>query len=454
MDFALDDTIAAIATAPGEAGLAVVRLSGPRTLAIAGEVFEGECLADAAGHTLHHGWLGGDERIEEVVAAVFRAPRSYTREDIVEFSCHGGDMPARAVLALLLSHGARLARPGEFTLRAFLNGRLDLLQAEAVAELIHARNEAMQRAALARLGGGLSRKLRAHLDGLADVTAEVEARVDFAEDVGGVEVPREIVTRIETAAAVLREHLRGAEWGRALRDGVPVTIVGRPNAGKSSLFNRLVGEERAIVTAIPGTTRDRVSASVEIRGALFAFSDTAGLRDGADEVEAIGVERTRQALAGSRIALWVLDGSRPVDAEDETVAAALAGKRVVVALNKRDLGEVMDATPAATGLSAERFALVRTCARTGEGLGELRERIAEVAGFEPGETLSSERQALTLANACEALERAAACARERQPGEIVALELREAMGALEELLGVHVSEDLLDRIFQRFCIGK
>ncbi len=447
MSFALDDTIAAIATPAGEAGLAVVRVSGPAALAVADAVFRGRApLAGVAGHTLHHGWFGDDAtRVDEVVAAVFRAPASYTREDVVEFSCHGGRLPAARVLERLLAAGARSARPGEFTLRAFLNGRLDLVQAEAVAELIHARSDAMHRAALSRLAGETSRTLRARLDAIVDLAAEVEARVDFAEDVGGVEVPATVRARIRALESALAAWRRGAAWGRALREGVQVAIAGPPNAGKSSLFNRLVGEERAIVTAIPGTTRDRVSATVEWEGAPFTLSDTAGLRDSDDEVEALGVARARDAMDTSHVVLWVSDSAAPVPPP-----ASLADRRAVLVLHKCDL----PAAPAAAAFASAGHAVVRASARTGEGLDAVVSALVAAAGFEPGDVLASERQAETLGRACEALSRAAEQGDAGAPGEIVAADLRAAIAALEELLGVHVSEEILDRIFARFCVGK
>ena len=447
----LDDTIAAIATPAGEAGLAVVRVSGPRALAIADAVFRGHVpLAGAAGHTLHHGWLGAEARVDEAVAAVFRAPASYTREDVVEFSCHGGRLPARRALELLLAAGARLARPGEFTLRAFLSGRLDLLQAEAVAELIHARSDAMHRAALSRLAGELSRVLAARLDEVTDLLAEVEARVDFAEDVGGIEVPAAVIARMGAVRAALATHLSGAAWGRAMREGVQVAIAGAPNAGKSSLFNRLVGEDRAIVAPGPGTTRDRVSAAVEWEGVLFTLSDTAGLRESDDEVENLGIARAHAALAASRVVLWVVDGAAPVFAEGP---ARSEERRVVVALNKCDLASAAAAEDMARAV-AGAVEVVRVSAREGDGVDALVAAIVRAAGFEPGDVIASERQAHDLALACGALERAEICGRGGAPGEIVALELREAMAALEELLGVRVGEDVLDRIFSHFCVGK
>ena len=345
-----------------------------------------------------------------------------------------------------------MAGPGEFTLRAFLHGRLDLVQAEAVAELIGARTDAMHRAALARLSGEVSRTLRAHRETLADLLAEIEARVDFAEDVGGIEVPREVVVRMDAARAALESWRRGAAWARALRDGVQVAIAGPPNAGKSSLFNRLVGEDRAIVAPVAGTTRDRVSASAELEGALFTFSDTAGLREGGDAVEAMGIARARAALAESHVVAWVLDGSS--DAAPDAAGVTLAGKRAVVVVNKRDLGTTSAAEAAASALAAHGAEVVRVSARTGEGLADAASALVRAAGFEPGDVLANERQAHGLGRAAEALARAAVQANASAPGEIVAIELREALGALDELLGLDADEDLLDRIFSRFCVGK
>jgi tRNA modification GTPase len=462
-----EDTIAAIATAPGPAGLSVVRVSGPAALTVADRVFRGVApLLSVPSHTLHHGWAAwpddGGRRLDEVVAAVFRAPRSYTREDVVEFSCHGGELPARAVLEALMVAGARLARGGEFTLRAFLHGRLDLAQAEAVADLVQAETEAAREQALGQLGGALSRELRILGERLADCIAEVEARVDFAEDVGGVEVPPHVLEGIGALDAALARLLEGAAYARAVREGLRLPIVGRPNVGKSALFNALVGEERAIVTPIPGTTRDRVSERVEIAGVRIALSDTAGLRAGAGEVERLGVQRTRDALAGSPLALWVVDGSAPLDEADREAARELGGKRVVAALNKSDLGAALEPSAVVAALADAAPACarcVRVSARTGAGLDTLRVTITEVLGMRRGSDLAAHapgnaRHAEALARSRDALARAAAAGREGAPGEIVALELHEAAGALGEVTGQSVSEDLLERIFSRFCVGK
>ncbi len=464
----LEDTIAAIATAPGTAGLAVVRVSGSGALAVSDAVFRGASpLAAAAANTLHHGWAVWPEaaaaapgrRLDEVVAAVFRAPNSYTREDVVELSCHGGRFPAERVLSALLRAGARLARPGEFTLRAFLSGRIDLAQAEAVADLIAAETEAAHSLALAQLAGELSRRLDAACERITDSLAEVEARVDFAEDVGGIEVPPHVIAAIGDVDRELGALLEGAAYARAVREGVRVPIVGRPNVGKSSLFNALLGEERAIVTEMPGTTRDRVSEAIEVAGVRLTLSDTAGLRESEGPVEAIGIARTREALERCAVALWVVDGSAPLETEDRWIAARLGGKRVLVAINKRDLPPVTSALDVTALLNGAPARTVAVSAARGDGLDALRETLAGLLGAEagPGDlgaAVANPRHAESLGRAREALARARAAAGGGAPGEIVALELRESLAAIGEVTGRSVGDDLLERIFSRFCVGK
>jgi tRNA modification GTPase len=464
-------TIAAIATAPGAAGLAVVRVSGPLALAVSDRVFRGSRpLAAAVTHSLHHGWLfaaDSEQRVDEVVAAVFRAPRSYTCEDVVELSCHGGRISAERVLAALLEAGARLARPGEFTLRAFLNGRLDLAAAEAVADVIRAETERAHDLALAQLAGSLSRALAAVAERLTDALAEVEARVDFAEDVGGVEVPAHVAGGIAETEAALARLLEGAEFARAMREGVHVPLVGRPNVGKSSLFNALLGEERAIVAAEPGTTRDRVSERIEIAGVPVTLSDTAGLRETRHAIEAEGVTRTNTALDESRCLIWVLDGSSPLEPADRALAERLAGRRVVVAINKRDRPAAWQHAEAGRLLaddSARR--VVEVSATSGLGLERLSVALAEmletpsssaaegggIAAVAPA--VSNPRHIEALGRARDALARAREAASGGLAGELVSMELRESLMAIGEVTGTTVDADLLDRIFSRFCIGK
>jgi tRNA modification GTPase len=395
-------------------------------------------------------------RLDEVVAAVFRSPRSYTRQDVVEFSCHGGALSAERVLAALLAAGARLARPGEFTLRAFLNGRLDLVQAEAVADLIHAETEGSHALALAQLRGGLSRQLAAISETLREAVAEIEARVDFAEDVGGVEVPGHVLDGIAGAGSALAALLEGAAYGRALREGVRVALVGRPNVGKSSLFNALLGQRRAIVTPVPGTTRDLVSEAIEVAGVRVALADTAGLREGGDLAESEGVARAHAALEESAVVLWVVDASAPLDAEDRGIAARLADCRVILALNKCDLPRAVEIRALEASLGGRAFAAVATCAIRGDGIAELRSALGRLLAAPGGLALAvaNPRHAEALERAREALGRARSAAEGLAPGEIVSLELHEALQAVGEVTGETVDEDLLERIFSRFCIGK
>jgi tRNA modification GTPase len=458
----LDDTIVAIATAPGAAGLAVVRVSGREAVAIADRVFRGGgALSDAATHTLHHGWVLADGvRVDEVVAAVFRAPRSFTREQVVELSCHGGALSSQRVLAALLAAGARLAGPGEFTLRAFLNGRIDLAQAEAVADVIAASTSAAHDLALAQLAGSLSRRLDALSDGLADALAEVEARVDFAEDVGGVEVPPHVAAAIASVEASLATLLSGADFARALREGVRVPLIGRPNVGKSSLFNALLGEDRAIVTPLPGTTRDRVSETIEIAGVPVTLSDTAGLRAADEPIEKIGVSLAEQALDESALVLWVIDGASPLTAEDRAIGSRVSGKSLLVALNQSDRGSVVVDAEVATLVDGAPRRIVRVSAVRGDGLAALRDALAGLLGADgageasAGAAVANPRHAEALSRACAALGRATVAARAGEPGEIVAIELRDAIAAIGEVTGRAIAEDLLERIFARFCVGK
>jgi tRNA modification GTPase len=397
-----------------------------------------------------------DRRLDEVVAALFRAPRSYTREDVVELSCHGGDQSARRVLAALLAAGARSAAPGEFTLRAFLAGRIDLAQAEAVADLIHAATERAHDLALAQLAGGLSVRLERISERLMDAVAEVEARVDFAEDVGGVEVPPHVAAAIVVLERELDELLASAPFGRALREGARVPLIGRPNVGKSSLFNALLGESRAIVTPHPGTTRDRVSEAIDLEGVRVTLSDTAGLRETADPVEAIGVGLAEHALENGAVVMWVLDASADLDAAEHRVAERLAGRRVVAALNKCDR-EARVAPGEVAELLHGAHPVVPVSALRGDGLGELRQALAERLGARAGEPdtpVTNPRHAESLSRAHGALARATVAAEGHQPGEIVALELRDALSAVGEVTGRTANDELLERIFSRFCIGK
>ncbi len=336
MNYSLDDTIAAIATAPGEAGIGIVRVSGPGALAILQGLFRPAAPAwQPESHRMSYGWLASEagEPLDELMAVWFQAPRSYTREDVVELHSHGGSVAVRQALARVLRAGARLAEPGEMTLRAFLNGRLDLAQAEAVLDVVRARTEVGMQAAMEQLGGALSQEIRAARQLLLEVLAHLTATIDFPED----DVPpQDISPELREVRAALERLLENAEKGILLREGLRVAIVGRPNVGKSSLLNRLLRHERAIVTNIPGTTRDLLEESLNLRGIPIVLTDTAGIRDTVDVVEAIGVARSRGALQQADLILLVLDASAPLTEQDHALADAVAGRPVIVVENKQD----------------------------------------------------------------------------------------------------------------------
>ena len=447
----IDDTIAAIATATGEAALAVIRISGTDALSIADRCFRPagsrHCrLVDAPSHTVHYGEIRRcDETVDEVLLSVFRAPRTFTREDVVEISCHGGAVPARAVLESVLEAGARSADPGEFTRRAFLNGRLDLTQAEAVIDIIHSRTDRALRTANLHLRGHLSRRIGALREDLVGLLAHLEAHLDFPEEDIAPDTEDAMRGRLEDAIGSMEELLASAREGRILRHGVRVAIVGAPNVGKSSLLNALLDRNRAIVSERAGTTRDTIEESSVIRGLPVVFTDTAGLRPSGDAIELEGMRRSRESIGASDLILHVRDirgGGEPLPLPENIPS--------LVVENKADL--------LARDAVRPDSAFVVSCL-TGEGLESLRDGIAEAVGRSG---MRQERFDIAInARHRDALERSrsAACRalesmRARQPLEVVALDLRIAVQGVGEIAGKTSTEDLLDRIFGEFCLGK
>jgi tRNA modification GTPase len=455
----LGDTIAAIATPLGEGGLAVIRLSGPDSLAIADKCFspigKSSSLPSAAPtHTIHYGnIIHHGKTVDEVLLAVLRAPRTLTREDIVEITCHGGLLPARLVLAAVLENGARLAEPGEFTRRAFLNGRIDLAQAEAVVDLIHSRTELALTAANEQLAGKLSQRINHLRDDLVKTLAHVEAHIDFPDEDIAPDTKEQLISRLEQGRAFMDELLRTANEGQILRRGIRAAIVGRPNAGKSSLLNQLLGHDRAIVSPIPGTTRDTIEETANIRGLPVIFVDTAGLREAGDEIEAEGIRRSHESLARAEFILQVLDSSQPLTSADENYLAQFSGKKRILVRNKMDL-------PPQLILPASIPApVVEVCCLTGRGVEQLKDAIRQLvwAGEIHSEMLQvmiNARHQEALLRARTAADRSIAALRSNETLELVAMELRIAMNAVGEIVGKTTTEDLLDSIFSQFCIGK
>jgi tRNA modification GTPase len=478
--YSLDDTIVAISTPVGEGGIGIVRMTGPEASDILCRLFvpatpasDGDgCELDP--RMLHYGHVvdpASGEVVDEVLAAYMPAPRTYTRQDVVEIDGHGGIVALRRIRALCLRLGARQAGPGEFTARAFLNGRLDLAQAEAVLDVVRARTDVGLQAAVDQLAGHLSDRVRAIRATLLDVLVYLEVGLDFAED----EIPeREIAPDLAEAARALRELLAEADRGIVYRQGVRAAIVGRPNVGKSSLLNRLLRTSRAIVTELPGTTRDTLEETLNLQGVPVVLVDTAGIAERTDDpIERLGIERSRAALAGADLVLFVVDASQPASNADRTIAALAGDKPAIVVLNKLDLCQDGDRTdgPMSRGHRELVFdtgtlvgilgdePVVAISALTGEGLGALEDAI--VARVFSGQVLAGETPAVTSPRHKEALHRAmdyvAAALAAHGAGELpdlVAIDLAAAVNALGEITGQTASEELVDLIFSNFCVGK
>ena len=458
----LDDTIAAIATPLGEGGLAVLRLSGAQAFAIADKCFQPVGKSSlkpsvAPTHTIQFGKIIRDGNvIDEVLLAVLRAPRTFTREDTVEISCHGGLLPAKLILDALLAGGARLAEPGEFTKRAFLNGRIDLAQAEAVVDLIHSRTELALAAANEQLAGKLSQRINKLRDDLMLTLAHVEAYIDFPEEDIAEETKEELLQRLESGVSFMDELLRTANEGQILRRGIRAAIIGRPNAGKSSLLNQLLGRDRAIVSHIAGTTRDTIEETANIRGLPVIFIDTAGLREARDEIELEGIRRSRESLASAEFILHVLDASEPLTGADEIYLKEFADKKRILVLNKTDL-PVKLVLP--SQLITHNSSLITVSSLSGEGIEALKDAIKALVWT--GEIKAEMLQVAINSRHQDALNRARATARQATDAlrdgltlELVAMDLRIAANAVGEIVGKTATEDLLDSIFSTFCIGK
>ncbi len=449
------DTIVAISTPPGRGGIGIVRLSGPDALSIVAQLVS---LRQPLEHARARLAYVLDEsvdlegRIDEALVTCFAAPNSYTAEDVVEIAAHGSPVVLDLLLRRALDLGARLAEAGEFTQRAFLTGKIDLTQAEAVRDLIEAQTLAQARQAASQLGGALSHRIAPVKQGLVELIALLEAGIDFAEDDVDVAPAAEIARRIGELTPALKTLEATFGRGRIVHDGLTLAIVGRPNAGKSSLFNRLVKRERAIVTATPGTTRDTVSERISLDGIPLELVDTAGLREGREEAEQLGIARSREALADADLILVVLDATEPMNDEERRLLKAVEDRPALVAINKCDLAETSEAVEAAGGIPA-----LKTSALTGEGIPELRERILALAtggaASEPA-MLTSLRHHQSVSTALSALGDAAEANGGGIPHEMILLDLYRALWALDSLTGQTTSDDILNLIFSTFCIGK
>ena len=454
------DTIAALSTPGGEGGIGIIRLSGPRAIAIACRLFRrlnSESLAAPLPFRQYYGQIRhprSGETVDEVLLTTMRAPRSYTREEMAEISGHGGPVPLRAILTLVCAEGARLALPGEFTQRAFLNGRIDLTQVEAVLDTIRARTDAGLRAAQRLLAGELGRQVRALRTRLVSLLASLEAAIDYADEDLTFLTPEETGAEIAAIHADITALIASHARGRLLREGAGTAIIGRPNTGKSSLLNALLGEARAIVTSVPGTTRDVIEEQIDLAGIPLRLLDTAGIRPTDDEVERLGVERSRASLAQADLVLLVLDRAAPLTADDRTLLAEMRERAVIIVLNKADLPAAVMPEEIRAVLDAPQIAL---SALTGAGLPALEATMRDlllggVASESPA--LATQRQREAAEHAAESLALAADTLAAGGSEELLAVDLMAAATALGELTGDAVREEVIDDLFARFCVGK
>lgn len=455
----LEDTIAAIATPLGEGGIAIIRISGENALNVGDRVFQPlsgntNHLANAKSHTIHYGYISlNNQRVDEVMVSVMRAPATFTREDIIEINCHGGMQATKIVLDAVLKSGARLAIPGEFTKRAFLHGRIDLTQAEAVADIINARTNLALSAANEQLAGKLSERINQLRDDTMHVLAHVEAHIDFPDEDIEPDTMEGLIKRLKKTKSFIDQLLSTANDGKLIRRGIRIAIIGKPNAGKSSLLNQLLGQDRAIVSNIAGTTRDTISEEAQIRDILVVFIDTAGLQETDDKVEQEGVKRSHDSIKQADLILYVLDSSKPMTPDSKLSLKDLANRKHILVLNKNDLPEALDPK------SIEDFKAISISSINGDGIESLKDAIKSSV-WEGGiksemlEVMINSRHQEALIRARISLEAALSQLQSGLTLDLIALDLRVTANAIGEIVGKTTTEDLLDSIFSTFCIGK
>jgi tRNA modification GTPase len=458
------DTIAAISTPMGEGAIAIVRLSGDEAIDIADRIFKspsGKRLKDVPSHTIHYGHIvdpKSGQTVEEVMVSVMRAPKTFTREDVVEINCHGGLVSVNRVLQLVLTNGARLAEPGEFTKRAFLNGRIDLSQAEAVIDLIRAKTDRAMNVALQQMEGRLSKRIRELRQTILETLAHVEVNIDYPEydDVEEM-TPHLLMEKAQYVREQIEKLLQTAQQGKILREGLATVIIGRPNVGKSSLLNALVHENKAIVTDIPGTTRDVIEEYVNVRGVPLRLIDTAGIRETEDIVERIGVERSRQMLKEADLILLVLNYHEPLTEEDEELFEMVKGMDFIVIVNKTDLPQNID-MDRVRQLAGGR-PIITTSLLHEKGIEDLETAISDMffsGAVEAGDLtyVSNSRHVALLQQAKKAIEDAISGIESGMPVDLVQIDLTRAWELLGEIIGDTVHESLIDQLFSQFCLGK
>lgn len=455
------DTIAAIATAMSNSGIGIVRISGDEALDVAGRIFRpkkgSRKVSDMETHTIHYGYVtDGDEVIDEVMLLIMKAPRSYTCEDTIEIDCHGGVLVMKKILETVLKYGARPAEPGEFTKRAFLNGRIDLSQAESVIDVINAQNELALKSSVSQLQGAVLEKIKAIRAVVLHEIAFIESALDDPEHVSLEGYPEQLHEIMSDAHSKVKKLLDSSDNGKMLKEGINTAIVGKPNAGKSSLLNILVGEERAIVTEIAGTTRDILQEQIQIGGIGLNVIDTAGIRDTEDIVEKIGVNKSREYIEKADLIIYVVDSSTELDENDQEIIEAIQNKKAIVLLNKSDLDAKTDASVLQTQLSKP---ILSISAKNNTGIHELETLIEEMffsgkLSFNDEVYITNIRQKNALAEAQNSLKMVLQSIADGMPEDFFTIDMMNAYEALGTIIGESVGEDLVNEIFSKFCMGK
>lgn len=467
------DTIAAIATAVSDSGIGIIRISGSDALLVADKVYRSpknqKKLSQAASHTIHYGYIyDEDELIDEVMVAVMRSPHSYTTENTVEINCHGGILVMNRILETVLHHGARLAQPGEFTKRAFLNGRIDLSKAEAVMDLIHSKNEFAMKASVNQLKGSVSAKVRSLREDILYEIAFIESALDDPEHISLEGYPDKLMAKTRGLSQELKKLIDSADNGKMLKDGIRTVILGKPNAGKSSLLNVLVGEDKAIVTSVAGTTRDVLEESIKLHGIGLNMIDTAGIRDTEDEVEKIGVEKARKYANQADLVIYVVDSSRELDENDEEIIELIRDKKVIVLLNKTDLDPVVTEEQIKDKFREiyggeekhdDSLHVIRTSTKDNTGIDEFEKIIQDM--FFAGRIavndeiyITNQRHKEALVEAYDSLKMVQKSLEDEMPEDFYSIDLMSAYAALGRIIGEEVGEDLVNEIFSKFCMGK
>ncbi len=457
----IDETIAAIATAPGEGGIGIVRISGEDANRILEKIFtQSQGKAEFRPRQMHYGFIRDNfsgELIDEVMAVYFKAPLSYTAEDVVEIQCHGSMVSLRKILSLVLKNGARMAEPGEFTKRAFLNGRLDLSQAEAVIDLIRAKSDKTFDVALSQLEGNFSKEIREIRAELMDSLVDITVNIDYPdEDIEQLTFEK-LIAALGSVRSKIEDLLRTSDTGRIISEGLKVSIIGKPNVGKSSLMNALLNETRAIVTEVPGTTRDTIEEMITIRGIPIRLTDTAGIHETDDVVEKIGIEKSKEAFNNADLVILMIDSSRPLDDEDISIIEHIGGRKVIAVMNKSDLPSEFASSEIARLLP--NAPIIEASVTGGQGIEEIENIIEELVYG--GKVKQSESTMITnvrhqrlLEEASQSIADAIEGAEERQPLELIEIDANAAYESLGMIIGEAVEEDIINEVFARFCLGK